>query len=118
MSRWLAEFLRGRGYTVAEQPLANGRFNVLGTLDAPPQVVFSTHVDCVPPFFPSREERGLIFGRGAFFGCAVRPSGDTYWFSNYVQKAEPQDRRRLSVSADSGGALSGLINEGCSCAPC
>ena len=31
----------------------------------PPQVVFSTHFDCVPPFFPSREERGLIFGRGS-----------------------------------------------------
>ena len=30
----------------------------------PPQVVFSTHFDCVPPFFPSREERGMVFGRG------------------------------------------------------
>jgi acetylornithine deacetylase len=28
-------------------------------------VVFSTHIDCVPPFFPSRVERGLLFGRGA-----------------------------------------------------
>jgi acetylornithine deacetylase len=27
--------------------------------------VFSTHFDCVPPFFSSREERGLIFGRGS-----------------------------------------------------
>jgi acetylornithine deacetylase len=27
--------------------------------------VFSTHFDCVPPFFPSREERGMVFGRGA-----------------------------------------------------
>jgi acetylornithine deacetylase len=28
-------------------------------------VVFSTHFDCVPPFFPSREERGRIYGRGS-----------------------------------------------------
>jgi acetylornithine deacetylase len=63
--QWLAAFLRGRGYQVAEQPVSNGRFNLLATLDRPAGVVFSTHFDCVPPFFPSREERGLIFGRGA-----------------------------------------------------
>jgi acetylornithine deacetylase len=63
--RWLAEFLRGRGYHVTEQPVTNGRINVLAQLDAPPAVAFSTHFDCVPPFFPSREERGLVFGRGA-----------------------------------------------------
>jgi acetylornithine deacetylase len=61
---WLAGFLRTRGYHVTEQPVANGRFNVLATLEAAPRVVLSTHFDCVPPFFPSREERGLIFGRG------------------------------------------------------
>ena len=65
VGRWLAEFLRGRGYHVTEQPVSNGRINVLAELDRPPVVVFSTHVDCVPPFFPSREERGLVFGRGA-----------------------------------------------------
>src|SRR5687768_13746031 len=62
---WLAGFLRTRGYQVTEQPVANGRFNVLATLDEAPRVALSTHFDCVPPFFPSREERGLIFGRGA-----------------------------------------------------
>ena len=62
---WLANFLRSRGYTVTEQPVANGRFNVLATLGENPRVALSTHFDCVPPFFPSREERGLIFGRGS-----------------------------------------------------
>ena len=61
----LATYLRGRGYDVVEQPIAGGRFNVFARLDAPSEVVFSTHLDCVPPFFPSREERGLIVGRGA-----------------------------------------------------
>jgi acetylornithine deacetylase len=45
--------------------VANGRFNVLATLGESPRVALSTHFDCVPPFFPSREERGLIFGRGS-----------------------------------------------------
>ena len=62
---WLAAFLRSRGYHVTEQPVVNGRFNVLATLDEAPRVALSTHFDCVPPFFPSREERGLIFGRGS-----------------------------------------------------
>lgn len=62
---WLSARLRALGYRVVEQPVSDGRFNVFAHLDAAPEVVFSTHVDCVPPFFPSREERGLLFGRGA-----------------------------------------------------
>jgi acetylornithine deacetylase len=30
-----------------------------------PALVFSTHFDCVPPFFPSRVEGGILHGRGA-----------------------------------------------------
>jgi acetylornithine deacetylase len=65
VARWIAEFLRGLGYHVLEQPVAGDRFNVFARLDASPLIVLSTHFDCVPPFFPSRAERGLIFGRGA-----------------------------------------------------
>ncbi len=61
---WLAGELRGLGYTVVEQPLDRGCANVIATLD-PPAVVFSTHFDCVPPFFPSRVEHGRLYGRGA-----------------------------------------------------
>jgi acetylornithine deacetylase len=62
---WLAAFLRECGYDVVEQPVSPGRSNVFAHLGADPAIVFSTHYDCVPPFFPSREEGGLIFGRGA-----------------------------------------------------
>jgi acetylornithine deacetylase len=61
----LARILQQLGYQVTEQPVADGRFNVYARLDTPPSVVFSTHFDCVPPFFPSREEGGMLFGRGA-----------------------------------------------------
>jgi len=63
--RWLAGRLRDLGYAVTEQPVSDGRFNVFARLGPPPRVVFSTHFDCVPPFFPSREENGLLFGRGS-----------------------------------------------------
>ena len=62
--RWLSGWLRERDYAVVEQPVADDRFNVIATLD-PPDVVLSTHIDCVPPFFSSREEDGLLYGRGA-----------------------------------------------------
>ena len=65
LGSWLATFLRERGYRVDEQPVSEGRFNVLAMLDPAPLVVLSTHFDCVPPFFPGREERGLLFGRGS-----------------------------------------------------
>jgi acetylornithine deacetylase len=62
--RRLAQYLRALGWTVEEQPVEGERTNVLATL-GPPRLVFSTHFDCVPPFFPSRIENGRLFGRGA-----------------------------------------------------
>jgi acetylornithine deacetylase len=53
------------GYTVHKMPVAHGRFNVQATLDQPPDIVFSTHMDTVPPFIPSSEDNQNIYGRGA-----------------------------------------------------
>lgn len=61
---FLAELLSRLGYDVVRQPVSDGRFNVAAAI-APPTVVFSTHFDCVPPFFASREEDGRLHGRGA-----------------------------------------------------
>jgi acetylornithine deacetylase len=61
---WLAARLRALGYTVVEQAVERGCANVLATLDDP-LVAFSTHYDCVPPFFPSRVGDGRLYGRGA-----------------------------------------------------
>jgi acetylornithine deacetylase len=62
---WLASYLRGRGFTVVEQPVDAARFNVIATPQGPPQLVFSTHFDCVPPFFASRVDGDRIHGRGS-----------------------------------------------------
>jgi acetylornithine deacetylase len=61
---WLGARLSTMGYAVTRMPVADGRFNVLATLDAP-TVVLSTHYDCVPPFIPSRMDGGRLFGRGS-----------------------------------------------------
>ena len=72
---WLALYLRARGYSVLEQPVApipdpgsripaKPRINVIAAVGEP-ELVFSTHFDCVPPFFSSRIEGDLLYGRGA-----------------------------------------------------
>ena len=64
VGRFLVDYLRELGFAVTTQPVDETRFNVLATA-GPPSVVFSTHFDCVPPFFPSRIEGDRLFGRGS-----------------------------------------------------
>jgi acetylornithine deacetylase len=61
---WLAAYLRYLGWRVEEQEVAGGRSNLIATLD-PPSLVFSTHFDCVPPFFLSRVDGDRLHGRGS-----------------------------------------------------
>jgi acetylornithine deacetylase len=63
--RWLADHLGGCGFDVTAQPVDGDRVNLLALLDPKPDVVLSTHIDCVPPFFASRVEGGRLYGRGA-----------------------------------------------------
>ena len=61
---FIARALRELGYEVTEQPVSDGRFNLVARA-GDPMVVLSTHFDCVPPFFPSSEEHGRLYGRGS-----------------------------------------------------
>src|SRR5215467_13623609 len=62
----LYDHLARLGYTTHKMPVEHERFNVVATLDdRPPQVVFSTHMDTVPPFIVSSEDHDNIYGRGA-----------------------------------------------------
>jgi len=55
------------GYQTAKIPVEGDRFNLYATSEeAPnPEVVFSTHMDTVPPFIPSSEDADRIYGRGS-----------------------------------------------------
>ena len=63
-ARWLRRYLQALGFTVIEQPVDEQRFNLIASVGRP-EVVLSTHLDCVPPFFPSRLEGSRLYGRGA-----------------------------------------------------
>lgn len=52
------------GGTVERMPVAEDRFNLFAAWGQP-EVVLSTHMDTVPPFFPSAEDEEHIHGRGA-----------------------------------------------------
>jgi acetylornithine deacetylase len=56
-----SDFAQGRPVDTSADP---PRVNVIAALGEP-AIVFSTHLDCVPPFFPSRLEGDVLYGRGA-----------------------------------------------------
>jgi acetylornithine deacetylase len=59
----LRQLLQELGATVVEQPVAKGRTNVLAMWGRP-RVLFSTHLDTVPPYFLPRIEGDALIGRG------------------------------------------------------
>jgi acetylornithine deacetylase len=70
---YLAQTLAGRGWTVeknsVEQPHetahAGSRWNVdAGAAGETPDLVFSTHMDTVPPYIPFSEDAEFLHGRG------------------------------------------------------
>src|SRR6266481_7258673 len=60
----LAKLAAATSGTVERMEVSPERFNVLATWGAP-IVTLSTHMDTVPPFFPSREDGEFVHGRGA-----------------------------------------------------
>jgi acetylornithine deacetylase len=64
---FLAERLAQLGYVVQKGPVERHRFNVLALPPgvSSPTVVFSTHMDTVPPHIPSWEDDRRVYGRGA-----------------------------------------------------
>ncbi len=70
---FLADFLARRGWAVektpVEQPSENAdggpRWNVYaGKAGETPDLVFSTHMDTVPPYIPFSEDEKFVYGRG------------------------------------------------------
>jgi len=61
---FLGEYLEKLGAQVELEEAEPNRPNVLACWGKP-DVVLSTHLDTVPPYFPSREDEEFIYGRGA-----------------------------------------------------
>jgi acetylornithine deacetylase len=61
----LGELLMRQGYHVELQDVSPERSNIIATTQGKPRVLFSTHMDTVPPFIESSEDDEFIYGRGA-----------------------------------------------------
>ncbi len=62
---YLCDYLQRGDFVVQEQTVAGGRRNILAIKAVPPKVIFCTHMDTVPPYFPASEDENYIYGRGA-----------------------------------------------------
>ena len=65
VGEYLSKHLEGLGYQVERQEVARDRFNVIAMRSKTPRVVFSTHMDTVPPFIESSEDEEFVYGRGS-----------------------------------------------------
>jgi len=63
----IVDELAALGYAVERMPVEGERFNVWATQPGTPrpELVFSTHMDTVPPHVPSSETADRIYGRGS-----------------------------------------------------
>jgi len=66
-AEFLARHLSSLGYVVERMPVTDTRFNVWAAPSKipSPAVVFSTHIDTVPPFIRSSEDDKNVYGRGS-----------------------------------------------------
>jgi len=66
VGEFLLAHLSSLGYAATRMEVAPERFNVYVAVPGrKPDVVFSTHMDTVPPFIPSSEDADYIYGRGS-----------------------------------------------------
>lgn len=64
LANYLAPLATRHGGWLERLPVENGRENIF-VCWGEPFVTLSTHLDTVPPYFPSREDEEFIWGRGA-----------------------------------------------------
>ena len=65
VGHWLHDYLTSLGWMAELQKVSENQNNVIAYLNDMPRVVFSTHLDTVPPFIPPTEDDEKIYGRGA-----------------------------------------------------
>ena len=66
MADFLQKWLGERGWEVQRQTVEPGRDNVYAHRPGKtPDLIFNSHIDTVPPYFPASEDDEWIYGRGA-----------------------------------------------------
>jgi acetylornithine deacetylase len=125
---FLARFLAGRGWLVektavpqpAESAESGARWNVYaGPVSGAPELVFSTHLDTVPPYIPFSEDAQTIYGRGvcdakgiiaAQVAAAERLRAEGYPVGMLFVSGEERDSAGAEVANEDAKGSRFLIN--------
>jgi acetylornithine deacetylase len=125
---FLADFLSARGWEVEKTPVpqpvesasAGARWNVYaGVPNEIPELVFSTHMDTVPPHIPFSEDEEFMYGRGvsdakgiiaAQVAAATALRQDGFRVGMLLVSGEERDSAGAKVANDAPKASRFLIN--------
>jgi acetylornithine deacetylase len=121
VGNFLAQQLREFGYNVQRTPVEGERANVYATSpqEPNPAVVFSTHMDTVPPFIVSSEDDARISGRGSCdakgiiatqIAAAERLKQDGIYVGLLFLVGEERDSAGAKVANQQKNACKFLIN--------
>ena len=100
------------GYQTQKMAVEGERFNVYAVSSGQqqPEVFFSTHMDTVPPFIPSSEDAGRIYGRGSCDAkgiiAAQIAAAETVAARRNLRRTAVCRRRRARQSRRAGGERS------------
>lgn len=97
LAQFLSSFLAGLGYDVELQEVEKDRLNVFATTKSSPEIVFSTHLDTVPPFISSSEDETHIYGRGS---CDAKGIIAAQIFAAELLRAEGVDEVGMMFTVD------------------
>jgi succinyl-diaminopimelate desuccinylase len=119
----LQDMLGELGADVELQQVATGRNNVFAAWSARPKLLFSTHLDTVPPYLPPRRSGDTLHGRGACDAkgqitcqlAAIRAllaagNTDVAWLGVVGEETDSIGARKAMAFADRCGELIGVID--------
>ncbi|OQY28017.1 MAG: hypothetical protein B6244_08735 [Candidatus Cloacimonetes bacterium 4572_55] len=69
IGRFLCRYLSNNGFSIREQEVSPGRFNIFASKSDRVDLLFSAHLDTVAPYIPLSEDETTLYGRGA---CDVK----------------------------------------------
>jgi acetylornithine deacetylase len=121
VGHFLAQELSRLGYNVQRTVAEGDRANVYATSPQhpDPSIVFSTHMDTVPPFIPSSEDEQRIYGRGscdakgiiaAQIAAAERLRGEGIYVGLLFLVGEERDSLGAKVANQQANSCKFLIN--------
>jgi acetylornithine deacetylase len=106
IAKWVADRLESSGWRVTRQPVPpegktstdDPRVNVIATSDDDvPRIVFTTHLDTVPPFIDISEDPEHLFGRGV---CDAKGIFAAQWIA--AEKLRAEGRRGIALVGVAG----------------